>query len=86
MQAPGSLADRGARLLAASIDELILLGIALPALVPALLTPIATQAAVLDMRSDLTKIDLLELGPARTRPGLGDAATRSSAPSIPSSA
>jgi len=28
--APGSLAERGARLLAASIDELILLGIALP--------------------------------------------------------
>jgi uncharacterized RDD family membrane protein YckC len=30
MDAPGSLAERGARLLAASIDELILLGIALP--------------------------------------------------------
>jgi uncharacterized RDD family membrane protein YckC len=30
MGAPGSLAERGARLLAASIDELILLGISLP--------------------------------------------------------
>ena len=30
MGAPGSLAERGARLLAASIDELILLAISLP--------------------------------------------------------
>ncbi len=30
MNVPGSLAERGARLLAASIDELILLGICLP--------------------------------------------------------
>ena len=56
MNAPGSLAERGARLLAASIDELILLGITLPALVPALLTPIATHAVKLDM-SDPTQID-----------------------------
>ena len=41
MGAPGSLAERGARLLAASIDELILLGIALPMVfgaIPAIVT------------------------------------------------
>ena len=44
MNAPGSLADRGARLLAASIDELILLGAFLPMLfgaVPAISAAIA---------------------------------------------
>jgi len=55
MNAPGSLAERGARLLAASIDELILLGIALPAL----LTPIATHAVRLDMPTASAPIDPL---------------------------
>jgi len=55
MNAPGSLAERGARLLAASIDELILLGIALPAL----LTPIATHAVRLDMPTTSAPIDPL---------------------------
>jgi uncharacterized RDD family membrane protein YckC len=41
MGAPGSLAERGARLLAASIDELILLGIALPMVFGAVPTIIA---------------------------------------------
>ncbi len=35
MNAPGNLADRGARLLAASIDELIVLGVSLPMLLGA---------------------------------------------------
>jgi len=55
MNAPGSLAERGARLLAASIDELILLGIALPAL----LIPIATHAVRLDMPTASAPIDPL---------------------------
>jgi len=55
MNTPGSLAERGARLLAASIDELILLGIALPAL----LTPIATHAVRLDMPTASAPIDPL---------------------------
>src|SRR5438552_4892755 len=38
MNAPGSLAERGARLLAASFDELILLGTALPMLFGAIPT------------------------------------------------
>src|SRR3954469_13056692 len=55
MNAPGSLAERGARLLAASIDELILLGIALPALFGAV--PIATHAVLASMSTDPTQID-----------------------------
>jgi uncharacterized RDD family membrane protein YckC len=55
MNTPGSLAERGARLLAASIDELILLGIALPALFGGI--SLATHAVLLDMPSDPTKID-----------------------------
>ena len=44
MGAPGSLAERGARLLAASIDELILLAISLPMVfgaVPAIMTMVS---------------------------------------------
>jgi uncharacterized RDD family membrane protein YckC len=53
MGAPGSLAERGTRLLAASIDELILLGIALPMVfgaVPALITLVSggTDPQLLD--------------------------------------
>jgi uncharacterized RDD family membrane protein YckC len=55
MNAPGSLAERGARLLAASIDELILLGIALPSLLGAI--PIATHATLASLPADPTKID-----------------------------
>jgi uncharacterized RDD family membrane protein YckC len=55
MNAPGSLAERGARLLAASIDELILLGITLPALLGAV--PIATHAVLVAMSTDPTHID-----------------------------
>jgi uncharacterized RDD family membrane protein YckC len=47
MDAPGSLADRGTRLLAASIDELILLAISLPMLLgalPALFAMVAGRA------------------------------------------
>jgi uncharacterized RDD family membrane protein YckC len=57
MNAPGSLAERGARLLAASIDELILLGIALPALFGAV--PIVTHAVRLDMPTSSAPIDPL---------------------------
>ena len=57
MNAPGSLAERGARLLAASIDELILLGIALPALFGAV--PIVTHAVRLDMPTASAPIDPL---------------------------
>jgi uncharacterized RDD family membrane protein YckC len=55
MNVPGSLAERGARLLAASFDELILLGIALPALFGAV--PIVTHAVGLDMPTDPLLID-----------------------------
>jgi uncharacterized RDD family membrane protein YckC len=47
MGAPGSLADRGARLLAASIDELILLGISLPMLFGALPTLMSLVSAAI---------------------------------------
>jgi len=55
MNAPGSLAERGARLLAASIDELILLGITLPALLGAI--PIATHTMFASLPADPAKID-----------------------------
>ena len=55
MNAPGSLAERGARLLAASIDELILLGITLPALFGAI--PIATHAIFASLPADPARID-----------------------------
>jgi uncharacterized RDD family membrane protein YckC len=48
MNAPGNLADRGARLLAASIDELILLGVALPALSGALQSIVATTVPLVE--------------------------------------
>jgi uncharacterized RDD family membrane protein YckC len=53
MNVPGSLAERGARLLAASIDELILLGTALPMLFGA----IPTQAMLASMATDPALID-----------------------------
>ena len=55
MGAPGGLAERGARLLAASIDELILLGIALPMLFGAV--RVATHAVLASMQTDSTQID-----------------------------
>jgi uncharacterized RDD family membrane protein YckC len=55
MNAPGSLADRGTRLLAASIDELILLGAALPALFGAI--RIAAHGALASLPADPTLID-----------------------------
>lgn len=62
MNAPGSLAERGTRLLAASIDELILLGIALPALFGAI--PIATHAVLASLPADpaLTDPSLIDTG------------------------
>jgi uncharacterized RDD family membrane protein YckC len=58
--APGSLAERGARLLAASIDELILLAISLPMVfgaVPAIITMISggTDPELLDT-SDVLRV------------------------------
>src|SRR4051794_25664238 len=55
MNAPGSLAERGARLLAASIDELILLGIALPAVFGAI--PVVSRIVLLGAPTDPTTID-----------------------------
>lgn len=56
MNAPGSLAERGARLLAASIDELIVLG----AFLPMLFGAIPTHAVLMDMTS--TDPALLDTG------------------------
>jgi uncharacterized RDD family membrane protein YckC len=60
MSAPGSLAERGARLLAASIDELSVLAISLPMVfgaVPAIITMISggTDPELLDT-SDLLRV------------------------------
>jgi uncharacterized RDD family membrane protein YckC len=53
MNAPGSLAERGARLLAASIDELIVLG----AFLPMLFGAIPTYAALLDVGTGSASFD-----------------------------
>jgi uncharacterized RDD family membrane protein YckC len=63
MNVPGSLAERGARLLAASFDELILLGILLPALLGA--APIVIHAVRLDMPTDSAPIDPLLIDPGQ---------------------
>ena len=57
MNAPGSLAERGTRLLAASIDELILLGITLPMLLGA----IPTHAEMVSMQRDPELFDTEQL-------------------------
>ncbi|MEA3177763.1 MAG: hypothetical protein QOI59_1286 [Gammaproteobacteria bacterium] len=55
MGAPGSLAERGTRLLAASIDELILLGISLPMVFGAV-------PAIISMVSGGTDPELIDTG------------------------
>lgn len=57
MDAPGSLADRGARLLAASIDELIVLG----AFAPMLFGAIPTRAELESMANDPMLLDTGQL-------------------------
>jgi uncharacterized RDD family membrane protein YckC len=57
MNAPGSLAERGTRLLAASIDELLLLGTALPTLLGA----IPTHAELVSMPSNPELLDTDQL-------------------------
>ena len=49
---PGSLAERGARLLAATVDELILLAVSLPMIIGAMPAMVALAAGVVDGTAD----------------------------------
>jgi uncharacterized RDD family membrane protein YckC len=51
MSAPGSLAERGARLLAATLDELILLAISLPMIIGAMPAMVALVGGEADVES-----------------------------------
>ncbi|HEY2400586.1 MAG TPA: hypothetical protein VGI23_09535, partial [Steroidobacteraceae bacterium] len=69
MNAPGSLAERGARLLAASIDELIVLGAFLPMLfgsVPALVN-LATGGTDPELFDTGTILNAMLGGPGTAR-------------------
>ncbi|MBS0420453.1 MAG: RDD family protein [Proteobacteria bacterium] len=61
MVEPGSLASRGTRLLAATYDDLILLGISLPLLFQAVSRVAAVAAAQMEKGADLGAMDLQSL-------------------------
>ena len=69
---PGSPAERGARLLAATVDELILLAVSLPMIIGAVPAMIALAAGLVDDTAavqSLSKLDVLHLlvkGPGAT--------------------
>jgi uncharacterized RDD family membrane protein YckC len=62
MNVPGSLAERGARLLAASFDQLILLGIVLPMLFGAIQTIVARVVPIVEsaMSGDSANLRLID--------------------------
>jgi uncharacterized RDD family membrane protein YckC len=69
MSGPGSLAERGTRLLAATFDELIVLAISLPMIIgaiPPLVTRVASGAADLESLDTMTVLRSMVGGPGTT--------------------
>jgi uncharacterized RDD family membrane protein YckC len=58
---PGSLAERGARLLAASIDELLLLAVSLPMIIGAMPAMMALVGGVVDGTADASSLDTMSV-------------------------
>jgi uncharacterized RDD family membrane protein YckC len=64
---PGSLAERGARLLAATIDELLLLAVSLPMIIGAMPAMVALAAGVVDGTADASSLDTMSVLRAMVR-------------------
>jgi uncharacterized RDD family membrane protein YckC len=64
---PGSLAERGARLLAATIDELLLLAVCLPMIIGAIPAMMALVAGVVDGTADASSLDTMSVLRAMVR-------------------
>jgi uncharacterized RDD family membrane protein YckC len=59
--APGSLAERGARLLAATLDELILLAISLPMIIGAMPAMVALVGGAVGGEADVESLDTMSV-------------------------
>ena len=59
--APGSLAERGSRLLAATLDELILLAVSLPMIIGAMPAMVALVGGAVGGEADLESLDTMSV-------------------------